>query len=101
MMPRIVVTTKPLGLFGPGDKNFAITPAMKPMMIVHRMLMEELLIGSDHQRRTIRSVRRLLTSVSARNDTGAPAFIGRPAPQERLFMAQALTERVFGGEPNL
>jgi hypothetical protein len=38
-MPRIVVKMNPLGSFGPGIMNFAMTPAMKPITIVQRMLM--------------------------------------------------------------
>jgi hypothetical protein len=34
MMPRIVVMMKPEGSFGPLTTNFAMTPAMNPMMIV-------------------------------------------------------------------
>jgi hypothetical protein len=36
-MPRAVVRMNPLGLFGPGDKSFAITPAMKPTRMIQRM----------------------------------------------------------------
>src|SRR3954452_17710887 len=57
MMPRIVVTMKPLGLSGPGERNFAITPAMNPMMMVHKILIGAFLVGSDRQRRTAQSVR--------------------------------------------
>ena len=37
-MPRMVVRTKPEGSFGPGEMNFARTPARKPMMIVQMMV---------------------------------------------------------------
>ena len=33
-MPRIVVNTKPDGSFFPGMRNFAMTPAKKPIIIV-------------------------------------------------------------------
>jgi len=33
-MPRMAVSTKPCGSFGPGIRNLATTPATKPMMIV-------------------------------------------------------------------
>src|SRR5689334_23107635 len=36
-MPSSVVRMKPAGSFGPGCRNFAITPAMKPMMMSQRM----------------------------------------------------------------
>jgi hypothetical protein len=36
-MPRMVVRMKPLGLFGPGDRNFAITPATNPTMMIQIM----------------------------------------------------------------
>src|SRR6516162_1032839 len=37
-MPSAVVRMKPWGSFSPGVTNLAITPAMKPMIIVQRML---------------------------------------------------------------
>jgi len=37
-MPRMVVRMKPDGSLSPGIINLAITPAMKPMMIVQRIL---------------------------------------------------------------
>ena len=33
-MPSTVVMMKPLGLLGPGNKNLAISPAMKPMIMM-------------------------------------------------------------------
>jgi len=38
-IPRIVVNTKPEGSLLPGIMNFAITPAIKPMMIVQKIPM--------------------------------------------------------------
>jgi hypothetical protein len=38
-IPRIVVRVNPDGSFLPGVTNFAITPAMNPMMIVQMMCM--------------------------------------------------------------
>jgi hypothetical protein len=35
----MAVRMKPAGSLSPGIMNFAMTPAMKPIMIVHRMLM--------------------------------------------------------------
>jgi hypothetical protein len=46
-IPRIVVRIKPDGSFFPGVMNFAITPAMNPMMIVQMMLMAIFLILHD------------------------------------------------------
>src|SRR6185437_4735749 len=36
-MPRTVVRMNPLGLFGQGDRNRAMTPATKPTRIIQRM----------------------------------------------------------------
>src|SRR5262245_29475153 len=37
-MPSTVVRMKPVGLLGPGASRRAITPAMKPTMMIQRML---------------------------------------------------------------
>src|SRR6478672_2597550 len=42
-MPRMVVRMKPDGSLSPGIINLAITPAMKPMMIVQRILISNFL----------------------------------------------------------
>ncbi len=41
-MPSTVVRMKPEGLFGPGAMNFAMMPAMKPMMTTQSMPMTTL-----------------------------------------------------------
>src|ERR1044072_7124342 len=41
-MPRMVVRMKPDGSLSPGMMNFAMTPAMKPIMIVQIMPMSPL-----------------------------------------------------------
>src|SRR6478752_4055315 len=46
-MPRMVVRMKPDGSLSPGIINLAITPAMKPMMIVQRILISKFLSSSN------------------------------------------------------
>src|SRR5262245_57452030 len=40
-MPRTTVRINPEGLLGPGTRNRAIMPAMKPIRMIHRMPMPD------------------------------------------------------------
>src|SRR5262245_45411099 len=73
-MPSTVVRMNPDGSLGPGWSSFAITPAMKPMMMVQRM---PIVFSVDRGGRKLTSRRK----PSFHGGRGLAGFLGqRPTP---------------------